>query len=266
MTLTGGATLQLAGPSGEPRVFTVSGSAQDSVGATLPQRSARVVVCAPVDDARGAAGDADSPFGFWFDAIQGSTATFDFAIAGKGAGPHLTVLDEAGVPLPAGDSIERRAGHVTVHGLPIAATGRYFLVFTFDPGSKATGRVTSARARVRPTTRVAGIANIATPGAHAEFRFIALAGSRLRVVMRRGLAPVAADPDFIEVYGPDGARIEPLPQGRYNDARTRKVVSGIPLNAQGEYVVRVGGRDTSTGALSYVAEITPPPGAPFSTD
>ena len=264
MTLTGGATLTLAGPSGSPRVFTVSGSAQDDVGATLPQRSARVVVCAPVDDARGAAGDADAPFGFWFDAIEGSTASFDFAIAGTGAGPHLTVLDAAGVPLPAGDSIERRAGHVTVHDLPIAAKGRYFLVFTFDPGSKATGRVTSARARVRPTARVAGIANIDTPGAHAEFRFTALAGSKLRVVMRRGLAPEAADPDFIEVYGPDGARVEPLPQGRYNESRTRKVLSGIPLAQEGEYVVRVGGRDTSTGALSYVATITPPPGAPFS--
>lgn len=264
MTLTGGATLRLAGPSGAPRSFTVSGIAQDDVGATLPQDSAVVVVCAPVAEARGTQAGAASPFGFWFDAIGGSTASFDFAFSGKGDLPRLAVLDAAGTPLDTAGAVRRGAGRVSVANVAIPAKGRYFLVFTFDAGAEFTGRVAAARARVRPTTRVAGIANIDTPGAHAEIRFQAIEGSQLRVVMRRGQAPVAADPDFIEVERPDGTRIEPLPQGRYNKTRTRKVVGGIPLDKTGEYIVRVGGRSDATGALSYVAEITPPRGAPFS--
>jgi hypothetical protein len=266
MTLTGGSTLRLAGPSGSPRAFQVTGSALDSVGAAIPQRSAFVVVAAPVAEARGSVFDTERPFGFWFDAIQGSSASFDFAFDRGSKGPELLVLDAAGARLPAAGAIERRAGRVTVRNLPITATGRYFLVFRADEDESAALRVTSARARVRPVRRVAGIANIGEAGAHAEIRFHAVEGSRLRVVMRRGLAPVAADPDFIEVEDPNGARIEPLPQGRYNKSRTRKVVSGIVLPDSGEYVVRVGGRDTSTGALSYVVEIVAPPGAPFSID
>lgn len=264
-TLTGGATLRLAGTTGSPGTFDVSGSGSDAAGASVTAKTCHVVVCAPVADAGRTNVTAGAPFGFYFDAIEGSRASFDFAFSGSGTLPQLVVLDAAGAALDAASAIRTGGGHVRVSNLAVPLSGRYFLVFRPGGSSKFTGSVSPVRSKIRPATRITGVSDISTPAKRVEIRFHALAGSRLKVVLRSGEAPVAAKPDFIEVTTPSGATL-PLPPGKTGSDGRRKTVSGIALDAEGEYLVRVGGDDATTGPLNYTLEISPPNGAPYKVD
>ncbi len=264
-TFTGGDTLRLAGPTGSPRTFDVSGTGTDAVGASVIAKTCHVVVCEAANAAGRTAVTAGEPFGFYFDAIEGSRASFDFAFTGRGTLPQLVVLDVAGATVPAAAAIRPGGGHVRVVNLAVPLTGRYFLVFKPAGSSKFTGSVSPVRSRVRPPVRISGVADIATPTTRAELRFHAIAGSVARVVLRSGEAPVAAKPDFIELKDPNG-QIVALPSGHKSANERRKTVSGIELLETGEYLLTVGGDDASTGPLLYTVEISPPNGAPFKVD
>jgi hypothetical protein len=263
LTLTGGATLHLEGPtSGSPRAFDVSGFATDSVGAAFATAPSHVVVCAPVTAARGADVAAASRIGFWFNAIAGSRASFDVSFTGGDAAPVLeTIVDAAGTALDIGDVVRRQAGHTKVTNLAVPRSGRYFLVFLATDASS----VTAARANVRAPARFSGVENFASAGATVDARFEAVKGARAKLVLTRGQAPVAATPKSIELISPSGTSL-PLPTPRRSHGGARLTVGGVVLPESGEYVLRVGSDPNgSSGPAVYEVDLTTPANAEIST-
>jgi hypothetical protein len=258
--LTGGATLHLAGAtSGAPRAFDATASATDTTGASLATTTSHVVVCDPVASARGATAEAGKRFGFWFDAIAGSRASFDFRFAGAGTSPSLSaVVDDTGVKLDFAAVTRNQPGRTRVTNLVVPRTSRYFLVFTAVDAAT----VTAAHPNVRAPTQVTGIANIAAADTTVDARFEAVAGAKVKIVVRRGRAPVAATPGDIVLLQPGGAALT-LPAPRRDQGGDRVTVPGIVIPATGEYTLRLAGNGTSTGPLVFEVDIVTPKNAPL---
>jgi hypothetical protein len=261
LVLTPGSTLHLAGATaGAPRAFDVTASATDSVGASLGSTKSHVVVCDPVGGARGTQAAAGARFGFWFEAIEGSRASFEFAFTGGVAAPTLAaIVDDAGVKLDVGSVVTRQRGQTRIKNLVVPRTARYFIVFKADAAST----VTTARRNVRAPSRHSGIVNIVAPDTTLDGTFEAIAGARVKIVLSRGSAPVAATPGTIVLLSPSGTPIA-LPPARRDRGGNRLTVAGIVIPATGEYVLRVGGDGQTTGPLVFEVDIVTPKNAAFA--
>ncbi len=259
LALAGGATLRLSGATGAPRTFEISGSATDSVGASLPETSSRVVVAAPFGGAAITV-PAGTHFGLWFDAIAGSRADLRLRFTGTGPTPRLaSVLDAEGREIDVAALADEHGRRARIAGLVTPATGRFFAVFE---NAGFTGSV-SARARVRPPSRGRGIVAIAEPSAIADVQFEAIAGSRLHVLVRRAPAPTGLVPRVFAVVAPDGA---PLTLPRQRGTSRRATLAGLLLPQTGTYRLRLASDGETTGPLYYEFVVRSPRGAAYSAD
>jgi hypothetical protein len=262
--LAGGDTLRLtSGNSGPAGSFDVTATATDSIGASLPTTTSHVVVSDPVSAARRAQVAADQRIGFWFDAVEGSRASFDFSFTGGAKAPVLaTVVDAAGTKLDFASAYRRDGGHIRITNLLVPKTARYFIVFK---ASSTASTVTDARRNVRAPSLYTGVVNIEDAAAKADTKFHAIAGGRAKFVLRAAHAPFPATPGSIQLFGPAGAEI-PLPPARAGDGGDRLTISGVRMPVSGEYTLRVGGDGQTIGPLVFEISISTPRNAAFSID
>ncbi len=265
-TLTDGASLHLAAPTADVGTFTISGSAVDPapLNATLAKSTSRIVVCEAFDKAARSSPNKGDSFGYWFDAIAGSTTSLVLRFSGKNAPAFDSLVDDRGTPVALSDrALTQTSSGVRIVDVVVPRTSRYFLVFAAAP--TFSGKVAATTLRVRPPLRVAGVANIAAGSPTGQARFTAIAGSTATITVRSGQAPVAAAPGTVSLAPPGGADAALQPTRTASDGSSETFV-GVALPTGGEYVLTFGAAGTSAGPLAVSIVIVPPKNAVFSLD
>ncbi len=257
LSLTGGSTLRLDGDSGAPRRIDVTGSAFDTVGATVTSRTCAVVVTADAYAAPSAV-PGDATFGYHVAALEGSELAFDLRFRGRGETPDpLVLLDADGTQLDLAGAVHARGRRVRVSGVTAPATGTYHLLLD----TKEFSGSVAVLPHVAPPRRVVGQGGVVGGGEQIEVPVDALAGARLEVRMRRGAAPATLRPTLVSLRAPNGDLLELPTERRARRGAVATVVLRLPQS--GRYLLRMTGAEGTTGPLQYRVRVRTPRGARF---
>ncbi|MCE9634199.1 MAG: Ig domain-containing protein [Planctomycetes bacterium] len=173
-----GGTRQFTGAPSAAGAFPYHLDVTDAAGSTDGADST-AVVCAPLGATASlvslAAGD--TACGYFFDLVEGSSATVKIATAKGGARRTLAaaILGPDGQPI-AGAVAKGGAGSASVTRLRAARSGRYFVVLSSKSGDAT--QLTGTVKAVVPAKAAAKLANV-TPGQTITIKFGALPGTVL---------------------------------------------------------------------------------------
>ncbi|MCE9638000.1 MAG: hypothetical protein K8T90_20050 [Planctomycetes bacterium] len=257
LTLSGGASLRLAGSSGAARTFTITASATDAIGADLSATTTRVVVCPPLPDRGTAPVGPGTHFGFAFDALADSRPDLRFRLAGVGARPDLVALvDGTGAAVDLTGHVSTGGRTLRLHGVKLPTTGRWFAIFAQQ--ANAFSGTIAVGGRITPPRDVHGVVVIRALDGVEDTAFDALAGSKLRLLVRAERTPRPIVPQIWGLLDPAGASVQ-LPAMRPVRPGPGVSVSGVgPLATSGTYVLRIAGDGARTGPVFWRVVMTPP--------
>jgi hypothetical protein len=165
--------------------------------------------------------------------------------------PQLALTDSAGSEVDLAPYKRTTRNAVSVKGLVIAETGRYFLTAT--PADNFTGK-SKLTVAVSPRGAWPSGATL-DAGATSEFRFSAPPGALLSIAVKAPKGS-AALPRIVSVTGPDAT--DPMAGGSTIEKNaSAKFATKVPL-AGGDYRVVFGTRDATTGPVTWTVKVKLP--------
>ncbi|HKB16937.1 MAG TPA: hypothetical protein VKF62_12800, partial [Planctomycetota bacterium] len=166
--------------------------------------------------------------------------------------PDLALIAPSGSPVDLAPFSVGKPSGVSVRAAPLPENGIYrLLLYPLDAGTGSYALRTKAKAPL-PLKKILLAGAIASPGASADFPFVALPGSTLGGVVLSGGSGL--DPAVVELLDPLGA---PVPLAGFLVSKPGVSVSivSLPLSAAGTYTLRVGGNGGTTGAFTGTLKV-----------
>ncbi|MCE9634248.1 MAG: hypothetical protein K8T90_00960 [Planctomycetes bacterium] len=248
-----GVTTQVGGGDLSFTATDVAGSTTD-VATTL-------VVCDKHPGGRLALdlGAGSSAAGFYFDAVAGSSASIDLATAKKRAARDFQVLlvgpDGAAV---GGGLVKVKRGKASLKNVPLALSGRYFLVLKGTDQAVASQLLGGLKV-VLPTK--GSESNVFDFGEKLEFSFGALNGAQLTI---QGTTTLGMQMRVDSLTRPDGTVVAP-------DAVTIQQAKGkfkitVTLDQSGTWDVVLAPQLGPVGAAKFTYTIKQPKNVAYSVD
>ncbi len=222
-----------------------------------------LVVCVPIETKKQpvplAGGQA--AVGFYFDALSGSECSMKLKTAKKQAKRDLTFL----VIGPDGNVVEGgnakiKSGRVTLKGLRLPTTGRYFIAFATDDGGPATELQGTLKLRL-PKKGQRAFERMELDGLY-KIEFGALKGATFTA---KGKTTEGMEVRVLFIIKPDG-KVVPFGDITVANANGKVTITTVPLPLDGTYQLYVRPLKTDLADLQLKYKIRQPAGATFHID
>lgn len=251
LTLIGGAELQVTGSAAAAGLVDLTESATDSVGASLTDAPSRLLIAPFVALEDSVPVPPGDEFAIAFDALTGSSADLGLRFRGTGARPTLVRVMTADGRELAPSTVRTKRRRVNLRGIDVAESGTLFAVFANDgSGASPFSGTVQVEVDARPPRRVVGQVAIDDFLRISTVTFQGVAGSRVTLRARRGLAPSNLQPLVFSLTDPDGEAVA-LPQQARSRRGKRIALRGIELPKTGTYTISFTGEIGTFGPLRY---------------
>jgi hypothetical protein len=222
-----------------------------------------LVVCVPIETKNQsvplAGGQAAA--GFYFDALNGSVANFKLKTAKKQAKRELNflVIGPDGNVVQGG-KVKIKAGKVSVKGLVLPTTGRYFMAFESEDGGPAT-QLQGTLKLALPKKGAGGFERL-NLGELYQIQFGALEGATLKL---QGKTTEGMELRVRFIIKPDGGVI-PFADIDVVNNNGKVTIATQPLPQSGTYTLVIEPLKTDQADLSFKYKLKQPKGGVFRID